>query len=273
MRIPDETAILALTLLSEGSSVRTVSRVTNLHLVTILKLLLAAGEGCKRMMQDKIQGVRAGVVECDELWGFIGCKEKTKKKKGYTDERGDSYCFVGIDRHSKLVLAWHQGRRTTPDTVAFLDKLAMAVEGQFQIDTDGFASYADAVRLCLADRVAHGEIVKVYAQLQNDEHRYSPAQVVAVTRTARSGKPRQRIGTSRVERKNLTIRLRMKRLARLTPCFSRKWENLNAALALHFAVYNFCTIHRTIRCTPAMEAGVVDSIWTMRDLLEAATRY
>lgn len=271
MRINEDKAILALTLLVEGTSVRSIERITGLHRDSIIKLMVQTGERCERLMQDMIRDVPAKDIEADEMWGFVGMKERTKKRKGIKDDYlGDAYCFVGIERHTKLVHAWHLGRRTTAHTGQFLDKLDMAVGGdRFQINTDGFAGYADSIMWCLGGRADHGEIVKNYADTVKNEARYSAPEVIGVTRTARSGKPERRIGTSRIERQNLTMRQRIRRLTRLTLGFSKKWENLKAAIALHFAFYNLCTIHRTIRCTPAMEAKVTDHIWTMGELLAA----
>jgi IS1 family transposase len=198
----------------------------------------------------------------------------TKKAQGSTESTlGDAYTFVAIERRTKLVIAWHLGRRTARDTVEFTEKIYKAVEGttnRFQVTTDGFVAYPDAIAYSLGTRVDFAQLVKIYAQPEQGggERRYSPAEVVEAIPTPVFGNPDpERISTSHVERQNLTMRMMMRRLTRLTNAFSKKWENLRAALALHFAYYNFCRIHKTIRCTPAMEAGIAKSIWTLQDLL------
>jgi IS1 family transposase len=210
-------------------------------------------------------------VQADEMWGYVGMKEKTKKKNGASDPTlGDAYTFVALERHTKLVIAWHLGRRSQRDTVEFTEKLHAATEGRFQLTTDGFNAYPDAVCYSLGTRVDFAQLVKVYKQPEQGggERRYSPAEVIKAVPTPIWGRPDpERISTSHVERQNLTMRMMMRRLTRLTNAFSKKWENLRAALALHFAYYNFCRVHKTLRCTPAMEAGIASTIWTLQDLL------
>jgi len=197
-------------------------------------------------------------------------KEKTKVSKGKDDVTlGDAWTFVAIERHSKLVLAWHLGRRSERDTVAFTEKLAAATEGPFQITTDGFKPYQDAVVMSLGVQgVDFAQLVKMYAATPEGEVRYSPAECIGCKALPIFGNPdRAKISTSHVERQNLTMRMQMRRLTRLTNAFSKKWEKLYAMLALYFAHYNFCRVHQTIRVTPAMEAGITDHIWEIKELL------
>lgn len=272
MYLPLDKAVLCLQLLVEGNSLRSVERITGVTLHTLLDLLILAGEKSERLLNDKIKDIPVRDVQCDEMWGYVGMKEKTKKRKAEKlgDDLGDAYTFVAIERHTKLVLAWHLGRRTVRHTVDFTEKLYEATSGRFQLSTDGFAAYPDAVAYSLGTRVDFAQLVKVYAQPQQGggEHRYSPAEVVSAIPSPRWGQPEpERISTSHVERQNLTMRMMIRRLTRLTNAFSKKWENLRAALALHLAYYNFCRIHKTIRCTPAMEAGITNTVWTLKDLL------
>jgi IS1 family transposase len=199
-------------------------------------------------------------------------KEKTKTKKGKDESTiGDAYCFVGMERHTKLVLAWHLGRRTNADTVAFTDKLARATaDHKFQVTTDGFKPYEHAVVMSLGTkRIDFAMLVKIFAgPSQEDQRKYSPAECVDSEVVPIYGTPDlERVCTSHVERQNLTIRMGMRRLTRLTNAFSKKWANLKAAYALHFAYYNFCRVHQTLRVTPAMEAGLTNRIWTLEELL------
>jgi transposase-like protein/IS1 family transposase len=268
--LPMDKAVLCLNLLVEGNSLRSVERITGVTLHTLLDLLLLVGEKCERLLNDKVKDVPVRDVQADEMWGYVGMKEKTKRRseKDLGESFGDAYTFVAIERHTKLVLAWHLGRRNVRDTVAFTEKLYEATSGRFQLTTDGFNAYPDAVAYSLGTRVDFAQLVKVYAQPRDGEHRYSPAEVISAIPSPRWGNPiPERICTSHVERQNLTMRMMMRRLTRLTNAFSKKWENLRAALALHFAYYNFCRIHKTIRCTPAMEAGIANTVWTLKDLL------
>jgi transposase-like protein/IS1 family transposase len=271
MRLPMDKAVLVLQLLVEGNSVRSTERITGVHRDTILDLLVLAGEKCERLLNEKIKGLAVRDVQADEMWGYVGMKERTKKRNGSDDPTfGDAYTFVAIERHTKLVLAWHLGRRNVRDTVEFTEKLHEATEGRFQLTTDGFVAYPDAVAYSLGTRVDFAQLVKVYSQSDQSggERRYSPAEVIKAIPTPIWGRPDpERISTSHVERQNLTMRMMMRRLTRLTNAFSKKWENLSAALALHFAYYNFCRIHKALRCTPAMEAGITGHVWELRELL------
>lgn len=274
MYLPLDKAVLCLRLLVEGNSIRSTERITGVNRNTILDLLVLTGEKCERLMNEKLRGLNVSDVQADEMWGYVGMKEKTKKRQGSKDAtRGDAYTFVAIERNTKLVIAWHLGRRTARDTLEFTEKIFQAVDGtrnRFQLTTDGFSAYPDAIAYSLGTRVDFAQLVKIYAQPEQGggEKRYSPAEVVEAIPTPVFGNPDpERISTSHVERQNLTMRMMMRRLTRLTNAFSKKWENLKAALALHFAYYNFCRIHKSIRCTPAMEAGITKSIWTLEDLL------
>src|SRR5438045_3270742 len=242
MYLPTEKAVLCLRLLVEGNSIRSIERITGVEKKTILKLLVLAGEKCERLLDEKLRGLTVRDVQADEMWGFVGMKEKTKKEQGNADATlGDAYTFVAIERRTKLVIAWHLGRRTVRDTLEFTEKMFRAVDGttnRFQLTTDGFNAYPDAVTYSLGTRVDFAQLVKIYAQEEQGggERRYSPPEVVDIIPTTIFGNPDpERICTSHVERQNLTMRMMIKRLARLTLCFSKKWENLRAALALHFA--------------------------------------
>ncbi len=267
MYIPWEKAILAVQLLLEGNSIRSTQRISGLEKHTILSVLVRAGAQCEKVSEKMIRNVRAKEVQADEIWSFIGKKEKRLRPKDDAT-LGDAYTFVGIERESKLVLAWHLGRRTARDTVAFTEKLNEATTGKFQITTDGFSAYHDAVSLSLGTRVDFAQLIKVYESVPEGERRYSPPEVVATEVVPVIGRPDpDKICTSHVERQNLTMRMQIRRFTRLTNAFSKKWENHYAALSLYFAYYNFVRIHSAIRVTPAMEAGITDHVWTLGELL------
>lgn len=274
MRVPEDKALLVLNLLCEGSSVRAVSWVTGLHKGTVLKLLVEAGERCERLMAERIVDVPVQDVELDEVWSFVGCKERLKAARSETDpQRGDAYCFIALERTSKLVLAWHLGRRTYQHTDTFVEKLARATASRFQVTTDGFMAYPDNIGYHLGARTDYATLIKEYGTSPDGERRYSPAKLTGAQRTAIHGQPeRGRICTSYVERFNLSLRTSMRRWTRLTIAFSRCWRNHKAAVALFIAFYNFCTIHRSTRVTPAMAAEIARRPWTLADLIGGAER-
>jgi IS1 family transposase len=269
MRLPLDKAENVLLLLLEGMSVRSVERVTGVHRDTILRLLVLAGKKCERLMRVKIEHLRVRDVEADEIWGFVGKKEGHKQPGDEAAQVGDAYCFVAMERTTKLVLAFHLGKRNRVATETFLNKLRYATsDGRFQLSTDGFNAYPPSVGLTLADRVDYAQIIKVYGAPRYGEQRYSPAEVVSTETVPVMGRPDfRRVCTSHVERQNLSIRMGMRRMTRLTNAFSKKWENLEAAYSLWFAFYNFCRTHRSLRVTPAMESGVTDHIWKVGELL------
>jgi len=258
--------------LTEGSSIRSTERISGVHRDTIMRLLRVAGAKCESLLNRLVRGVEVKDVQADELWCFVGMKEKTKKRNKIMDpEMGDAYTFVGLERDSKLALAFHLGRRTAEDASMFSAKLAAATADRFQISTDGFNGYPAAIEEHFGERVDYGQIVKVFGPTTVDsERRYSPPEIISAEKVMVSGAPKEeRICTSHVERTNLHIRMSMRRFTRLTNAFSRKRENLRAALALHFAAYNFTWMHSSIRMTPAMKAGIARKPWSVRDLLTA----
>lgn len=271
MTVPMEKAVIALKLLVEGSSIRTIERITELHRDTIMRLLVLAGERCAQLLAEKISNIRVKDVEVDELWGYVFKKENHKlPEESEADEIGDAYTFVGMERNTKLILTWHLGRRTKVDTMLFMQKLRKAVNPQhwFQLTTDGFPPYVPAVEYYFGHQIDFAQLIKVYRASSDQEQRYSPGEVAECIPVPIFGNPLpERICTSHIERQNLTMRMQMRRLTRLTNAFSKKRENLNAALALHFAYYNFCRVHSSLRVTPAMQAGIADHVWTIADLL------
>ena len=261
---------IVLRLLLEGNSVSSVERVTAVHHSTILKLLVLAGEKAERVMAEKIRNLSVRDVELDEAWSFIKKKEK-RVRPDEDPNLGDCYVFVGIERHSKLVLNIAMGKRDQATTDVFVEGLRLATRGSFQVTSDGFACYRTAVADALGDRCSFVQLIKIYRATPEGERRYSPAEVAAVEVVPVMGHPDpKRICTSIVERSNLSLRMGVRRFTRLTNAFSKKWENHWAAVALWFAYYNFCRVHRSLRVTPAMEAGISDHVWTVRELLEAS---
>ena len=276
MRLSLEKALSVLKLLVEGCSIRSTERITGVEKRTILSLLVLVGDRCEKLMHDRIKGLKVNDVQCDELWGYVGMKERTKTRKKLQSGRiGDSWCFVAMERNTKLILAWHLGRRTADHTIDFTEKLRHATWGNFQVNTDGFSAYVDAVSYSLgAQHVDFAQIIKTYASNPEGEVRYSPSVCTGCRKVVTAGAPDlAKASTSHIERQNLTIRMSMRRLTRLTNGFSKKWNNLKAAYALHFAYYNFCRVHQTLSITPAMEAGISDHVWTLEELITAESQW
>jgi transposase-like protein/IS1 family transposase len=275
MIVAEGKALAVLSHLVEGCSIRSTERLTGVHRDTILDLLTLAGRKCEALSEAIIKDVPVQDVECDELWAYVGMKAKTKSKKltaENDDSIGDAWTFTAIERHSKLILAWHLGQRDFPNTAIFTEKIDRATKGDFQISTDGFAPYRDAIGFILGGRTDFAQLIKIYANNPENETRYSPAQCTGTKQRVIHGRPDpERVGTSRIERHNLSVRMETRRFTRLTNAFSKKWEKHHAALALYFAYYNFCRMHKTLRCTPAMAAGITKHVWTLKDLLMAAT--
>jgi transposase-like protein/IS1 family transposase len=266
--IPLATVEKVLQFLIEGCSVRSVERISGLHRDTILKLLVAGGQNCEALLGRLIVNIPVQDVQADGIWGFIGKKEK-RLEPGDDPNYGDAYCFVAMQRSTKLVLNFALGKRNQATTDIFIEGLRLATAHQnFQITTDGFGPYRSAISDTLEDRVDFAQLIKVYRATPEGERRYSPAEVVSTEVVPVLGEPNPtKVCTSHIERQNLTMRMQIRRLTRLTNAFSKKWENHWAALCLHFAYYNFCRIHRTLRVTPAMEAGIADHVWEISELL------
>jgi transposase-like protein/IS1 family transposase len=272
-RLPLEEACRVLQLLCEGTSIRAVERLTGYEKGTVLRLLAQVGPKCERLLESLVRDVEVTDVQCDELHGWVHCKQGTKARKGITNpEAGDCWTWVALERGSKLVLSFHVGRRTTWDAHDFMAKLAKATSGRFALSTDGWAGYPETAEYHLGARIDYGMVIKEYRQAPAEElRRYAPPRLLRVEKVAVSGEPdEKRMCTSHVERCNWTIRTHLRRLTRLSNGFSRKKSNLRAAVALFFAYYNLVKFHGSIRMTPAMKAGIVARPWTMADLVMAA---
>jgi|HubBroStandDraft_4_1064222.scaffolds.fasta_scaffold07336_6 IS1 family transposase len=258
--------------LTEGMSIRAVERLTGVHRDTIMRLGARVGRGCGELHDRLFVGIRTGRLELDELWAFVGCKQKNVTRKDLP-VRGDQYTFIALSSSAKAIIAYQTGKRSTETTDLFVRDLRERVLGTPEISTDGYHPYRNAIRDAFGGRAAHGVINKTYSvtHLATPEasRRYSPAAVVAVSREVVSGLPGQ-ISTSHVERQNLTVRMGSRRFTRLTNGFSKKLDNHAAAVSLYVAHYNLCRWHETIRSTPAEALGLTDHAWSISELLDAA---
>lgn len=269
--LPTEKKITAISMLCEGNSIRSIERMTGVHRDTIMRLGVRVGQGCKQIMDEKFQDLPCQRIEVDEIWGFIGAKAKTvKEKKLDNPELGDVWTWIALDADTKLVPSFHVGSRAKHEAITFMDDLASRMSGRIQISSDSLSSYVDAVERAFGSEVDYGSIVKTFTSTSLEEvRRYSPPDVLKTKKTVVQGNPDwDLISTSFVEKQNHTLRMHCRRLSRLTNAFSKKRENFEAAIALHYAYYNFAKTHGTLRCTPAMEAGVEASQWTVADIVE-----
>jgi IS1 family transposase len=257
--------------LTEGMSIRSVERLTGVHRDTIMRLGARVGRGCAELHDRMMVGLRVPRIECDELWQYVGCKQKNVTRKNVA-VKGDQYTFVALAASTKAILAYRTGKRDGENTDLFIRDLRERVLGAPEISTDGYHPYRPAIRDAFGERVAHGVISKTYSvtDLRKDAaHRYSPAAVVAVSREAVIGVPAE-ISTSYAERSNLSMRMASRRFTRLTNGFSKKLENHAAAVSLYVTHYNLCRWHETIRSTPAEALGLTDHAWSIGELLDAA---
>lgn len=258
--------------LVEGCSIRATERLTGVHRDTIMRLGVRVGQGCARVHDELMQNLQPAAVELDEIWSFVGKKQRKATPEG-SDEFGDQYTFLALDRTGKAIISYRVGKRTIWTTSQFLKDLRRRTINVPQISSDAMPHYREQVESIFGETCTYGQIVKRYAGDQSTKanRRYSPGYVVAVDRKQVIGGMRDRdISTSLVERSNLTLRMQQRRFTRLTSGFSKKLENHQAAVSLFVAHYNLCRVHETIRQTPAMASAVTDHVWSIGELVDAA---
>ena len=255
--------------LVEGNSIRATARMTNVSKPTILKLIADLGPVCADYQDSTLRGLNCQRIECDEIWQFVYAKAKNVDKATRAPrEAGDVWTWVAIDAESKLIPTWHIGPRDAHAAHAFMTDLAGRLTHRIQLTTDGHRPYLEAVESAFGMDIDYAMLIKVYGADSESERRYSPVVCQSCTVREIQGDPDpKRISTSYIERQNLTMRMSMRRYTRLTNGFSKKLENHAAATAIHFMYYNFARIHRTIRMSPAMKAGVTDRLWSIRDIV------
>lgn len=268
-RTPMDKIALALRMLLEGSSTRSIERITGINHQTVIEWMLKAGQQCQDFLTYSVYQLPVADVEIDEQWGFVGCKEKTAFQRGYGPEVGDCYVYTAIERNTKLVLAFRVGKRDPDNTYDFARQLRVATSGRFQVSTDGYGPYQTAIPDALGYGVDFGQIIKNYSNPQEVERRrYSPPTIIKTERKVVCGEPKQdRICTSIVERHNLSTRMHVRRMTRLTNAHSKKWENHAAMLSLYYVWYNWCRMHLTLKSTPAVAAGLATETWSIERLL------
>lgn len=270
-KLSSEERAKILHLLCEGMSIRAVTRLTGASKNTVAKLLNDAGKALADYQDRAFRDLKCERVQVDEIWSFTYAKERNvASAKAAPEGAGDTWTWTALDADTKLVFSVLVGDRSDEFACAFMEDIADRVSGRLQISSDGLHLYRRAVKKAfdLGD-VDYGQIVKRYGQSPESwKGRYSPAGLISATPKVVSGSPDPaHISTSFVERQNLTMRMHMRRFTRLTNGFSKKLDNHVNAVALHFAYYNFVRIHKTLRMTPAMAAGVTDRLWEMADLV------
>lgn len=263
---------IAIQAILEGNSIRSTERMTGIHRDTVMRLVTRAGNACVHFLNKRIQNVRAQKVQVDEIWTYVFKKQARISLDENMAGIGDQYVFVAIDSDTKLVISHLVGKRDAESAYYLMRDLKDKLACRVQITTDGFKPYINAVDDAFGLDVDYAQLVKIYGQPRpsaaNARNWYEPVRVMGAIPMEVMGRPRvQAISTSHVERQNLTMRMQMRRFTRLTNGFSKKLDNLKAAVALHFAHYNFVRVHQTLRTTPAMAANLTDHLWSLNELL------
>jgi IS1 family transposase len=256
-------------MLVEGNSLRATSRMADVSINTVTKLLVDVGDACERFQDAALRDLKCKRIQCDEIWSFVYAKAKNVPDAhagefGY----GDVWTWVAMDADSKLVPSWGVGRRDAFTGHAFIRDLASRLATRVQVTTDGHKIYLEAIEGAFGANVDYAMLVKLYGKEGGTaETRYSPAECTGTREIAITGNPDPaHISTSYIERQNLTMRMNMRRFTRLTNAFSKKLDNHRAMIALHYMHYNFVRIHKTLRVTPAMEAGKADHVWSLEEI-------
>lgn len=273
-RLQREKQELVIRCLCEGMGIRPTERATGVARNTVMRLQVSAGEACQRLHDQLVWGLTSDVIEVDELWSFVSCKERRIPEGVPRETIGEQWVWVALDRNTKFVISWRTGKRSIILAQELLDDVRLRLKSDRpQICSDGWEGYPEAVEEIFGIDVDYGMIVKELkgGKWDDSERRYAPTRVKSAKRRAVVGYPAD-IGTSYVERQNHTMRMHTRRLTRLVNGFSKRLRNHKAAIALYFAYYNFVKIHRSLKMTPAMAAGVVDRLWDLEDLLSAADR-
>lgn len=255
--------------LVEGNSIRSTERMTHTHRDTIMRLMVEVGNGCTEIADKQMRNLNCKRLQIDEIWSYVRIKHANIARGTDRSLIGDQWTFVALDPETKLVPSYRVGKRSSATAIAFLTDISERLTNRVQLSSDGFQIYVNAVEKVFGPDIDYGQIVKFYDAEPIGAGRYAPPRVTAVARKAVAGSPEQKhISTSLVERQNLTMRMSMRRFTRLTNAFSKKLENLQAAVALHFAHYNLVRLHKSLRITPAMAAGVTDRVWSLEELVE-----
>jgi IS1 family transposase len=267
LSLADRTKVL--TLLVEGMSLRATARAADVSYNTVCKLAAEAGRVCAEYQDKALRDLPCKRLQLDEIWSFVYAKKKNvAAAKAAPDNAGDVWTWVAIDADTKLVPSWHVGDRSSQTAFAFVSDLASRLRNRVQITTDGHKAYLEAMEGVFGCDVDYAMLIKVFGEVpETGPRKYSPAECTGCFGRRIEGNPDMRhVSTSFVERQNLTMRMSIRRFTRLTNAFSKRIENHALSVALHYMHYNFCRIHKSLRVTPAMAAGVTDRVWDMSDV-------
>lgn len=268
-KLPLAKRVQILSMLVEGSSMRSISRVADVSINTVTKLLVDAGEACLKLHDETVRNVHASRIQCDEIWSFCYAKEKNvATAKAAPDGAGDVWTWTAIDAQSKLIVSCYIGDRSGQSAIALMDDLRSRLANRVQLTTDGHKAYLEAVEGAFGGDVDYAQLVKLYGEAPDAfKGRYSPAECIGARKDKIEGNPDMKhVSTSYVERQNLNMRMGMRRYTRLTNAFSKKIENHIHMVALYTVFYNFIRLHKTVKMSPAMAAGVTDRLWSMEDI-------
>lgn len=259
--------------LVEGNSIRSTERMTDTHRDTVMRLGVEVGTGCAKLMDERMRELPCKRVQVDEIWSYVGKKQRQVTPQDDGSRVGDQWTFVALDPETKIVPAFRIGKRDLRTATAFMTDLSERLANRVQISSDALAAYEDATERAFGADVDYGQVVKLYEAEPIGPGRYSPPRVVRAEKHIIAGAPdRAHISTSMIERQNLTMRMSMRRFTRLTNAFSKRLENLQAAVGLHFAHYNFVRLHSSLRMTPAMAAGIDVRLWSLEELVERTSK-
>jgi IS1 family transposase len=268
-RLPTEKRVQILNMMVEGSSMRSISRVCDVSINTVTKLLIDAGLVCARFHDENVRGVKAEQIQCDEIWSFCYAKAKNVANAKAAPERaGDVWTWTALDRDSKMIVSYLVGGRDSEYANAFMQDVADRLANRVQLTTDGHRAYLNAVEGAFGADVDYAQLVKIYGESPEAEKRYSPAECIGARKEAVTGRPdKAMISTSHVERQNLSMRMHMRRFTRLTNAYSKKFENHCHMVALYTVWYNYVRMHKSLKMSPAMAAGVSKTLWDMADIV------
>ena len=270
-RVPLARRTQIINCLVEGNSIRSTERMTGTHRDTICRLLVEVGAGCATLMDEQMRELPCRRIQVDEIWAYVGKKQAHLTREDDRSRLGDMWTFVALDPETKLIPSYRVGKRTRSNAVAFMTDLSERLSNRVQISSDSLRSYEDAVEQAFGADVDYGMLVKLYGEPTTSHEasrRYSPTECVGARKDKITGNPDPRhISTSYTERANLTMRMSMRRFTRLTNAFSKKLQNHEYMVALYALWYNFVRIHKTLRTSPAMAAGIESRLWSMEDVV------
>ena len=268
-KLPTAKRVQILSMLCEGSSMRSISRVADVSINTVAKLLAEAGEACIALHDETIRNVKASRIQCDEIWSFTYAKQKNvDAAKAAPEGAGDTWTWTALDSDSKLIVSWFVGDRSGQSALILMDDLRARLANRVQLTTDGHRAYLEAVEGAFGGDVDFAQLVKIYGPTIGAPGRYSPAECLGARKNRVEGNPDMaHVSTSHVERQNLTMRMSMRRFTRLTNAFSKKVQAHIHMVAVYTVFYNLIRMHKTLRMSPAMAAGVVDRLWSFEDVV------